>query len=198
MQWGMSLVFSLLVFTGLVGCSASTTSSVGGVDAKNAATDRFDPRADLFRKGDMHASWTVGEFNPPPGAFRTLPKAKSQGDYRLNRSGEAVGGVTGFVYEKPEQAGQAYDILVKDLGASSQVVPDLGDIARSDLMVIDAAAGLNVSDDMKKKIRDSMPVTDRSAVVFMRGNTVVHIAATEMKPEELIPFAKKIDKRIPQ
>jgi hypothetical protein len=41
-----------------------------------------------------------------------------------------------------------------------------------------------------------MPDFHRAGVVFLRGNTVVYVGLSEMKAEELIPYAKKLDARI--
>jgi len=68
--------------------------------------------------------------------------------------------------------------------SDTEVVEGLGDQARSYSAVTKYPPAVN------------MPDFHRAGVVFMRGNTVVYIGLSEMKAEELVPFAKKIDLRL--
>jgi len=70
------------------------------------------------------------------------------------------------------------------MGGDTEVVENLGDQARSFSAVT------------KHPPVVKMPDFHRAGVLFLRGNTVVYIGLSEMKAEELIPYAKKLDARI--
>jgi hypothetical protein len=157
---------------------------IAAVAGAASAAHAFDIEHNLFMPGDLHASWEAGPVQQPPKMFESVPKAEKQGDRRLARAGKVKGGVTAFEYDNPQNAAIAYDELLKGMGSDTAVVEDLGDQARSYSAVtkFPPAAG--------------MPDFHRAGVLFMRGNTVVYIGLADMKGEELVPFAKKIDLRI--
>ena len=144
----------------------------------------FDINKDLFVAGDMHEAWEPQPLRDPPKMFETLPPTPRKGDLRLSRNGKVKGGVTAFQYDNAGDAGEAYDILLKGMGEDTEVVDNLGDQARSYYAVT------------KSPPQIKMPDFRRAAVVFLRGTTVVHIQLSDMKAEELLPLAKKIDARI--
>jgi hypothetical protein len=144
----------------------------------------FDIGSDLFVAGDLHESWRAGPLGDPPKMFDGVPATSKKGDHRLSRSGKTKGGVTAFQYDNADDAAAAYDIILKGMGGDTQVVDGLGDQARSHSSVTKFPPAAN------------MPDFQRAGVVFLRGKTVVHIGLSDMKAEELVPLAKKIDARI--
>ncbi len=144
----------------------------------------FDINKDLFVPGDLHEAWQPQPLRDPPKMFETVPPTPHKGDLRLSRSGKVKGGVTAFQYDNAGDAGAAYDIILKGMGEDTQVVEDLGDQARSYYAVT------------KSPPQIKMPDFQRAGVVFLRGKTVVYIQLSDMKAEELLPLAKKIDARI--
>ena len=151
--------------------------------ATSAAT-AFDSEKNLFLPGDLHASWKAEPVQPPPKMFESVPKAEKQGDRRLTRSGKTKGGVTAFQYDNADDAARAYDELLKGMGGDTVVVEGLGDQSRAFSTVTKYPPAVN------------MPDFHLAGVLFMRSNTVVYVSLSDMKAEELIPFAKKIDLRI--
>jgi hypothetical protein len=144
----------------------------------------FDIGSDLFVTGDLHESWKAEPLSDPPKMFDELPPTSKKGDCRLSRSGKKKGGVTAFQYDSAEDAATAYDIILKGMGGDTQVVDGLGDQSRSYSAVT------------KFPPAAKMPDFHRAGVVFLRGKTVVHIGLSDMKAEELVPLAKKIDARV--
>jgi hypothetical protein len=144
----------------------------------------FDITNELFVAGDLHASWKAESVQEPPKMFENVPRAPKQGDRRLTRAGKIKGGVTAFDYDNADDAARAYDKLLEEMGSDTEIVENLGEQARAYSAVTKYPAAAR------------MPDFHRASVVFMRGNTVVHISLSEMKAEEIIPFAKKIDARI--
>jgi len=144
----------------------------------------FDINKDLFVEGDLHAAWKADPLADPPKMFETVPPAAQKGDHRLSRAGKRKGGVTAFVYKDAGDAANAYDVILEGMGGDTEVVENLGDQARSFTAVTKSPPAAN------------MPDFHRAGVVFLRGNTVVYIGLSEMKAEELVPYAKKIDARI--
>lgn len=170
MEQSMASVVRLLLITGIA-CAAS-------------AVNAFDIEKNLFLPGDLHASWKAEPVQQPPKMFESVPKAEQQGDRRLTRGGKVKGGVTAFQYDNADDAARAYDELLKGMGGDTEVVEGLGDQARAFSAVTKYPPAVK------------MPDFHRAGVLFMQGNTVVYISLTEMKAEELVPFAKKIDLRI--
>jgi len=148
------------------------------------AATAFDIGSDLFVSGDLHESWKADSLSAPPKMFEEVPPTDHKGDHRLSRAGKRQGGVTAFQYESADQAATAYDIILKGMGSDTQVVDGLGDQSRSFSAVTKFPAAAK------------MPDFHRAGVVFLRGKTVVYIGLSDMKAEELVPFAKKIDARI--
>jgi hypothetical protein len=144
----------------------------------------FDINRELFVEGDLHASWKSEPLTDPPKMFEQVPPATEKGDHRLARAGKRKGGVTAFVYKDASDAANAYDIILDGMGDETEVVEGLGDQARSFSAVTKSPPAVK------------MPDFHRAGVVFMRENTVVYIGLSDMKAEELIPYAKKLDARI--
>ena len=144
----------------------------------------FDINKDLFVDGDLHAAWKAEPLSDAPKMFEKVPPADQQGDHRLARAGKRKGGVTAFIYKDAGDAANAYDIILEGMGGDTEVVESLGDQARSFSAVTKSPPAVK------------MPDFHRAGVVFLRGNTVVYIGLSEMKAEELIPYAKKLDARI--
>ena len=144
----------------------------------------FDLAADLFAKGDLHEAWEAAPPSDPPKMFEDVPATPTKSSQRLSRAGKTKGGVTGFVYANAADAGAAYDKLLEGMGKDTQVVEGLGDQARSFSAITEFPPAAK------------MPPFHRAGVLFLRGKTVVYIGLSEMKAEELIPYAKKIDARI--
>jgi hypothetical protein len=144
----------------------------------------FDLAADLFVKGDLHEAWEAAAPVDPPKMFESCPATATKSSRRLLRAGKVKGGVTGFVYANAADAGAAYDTLLKGMGKDTQVVEGLGDQARSFSAITEFPPALK------------MPPVHQAGVLFLRGKTVVYIGLSDMKAEELVPYAKKIDARI--
>ena len=161
-----------IVLTIGIGCSTLLPASA------------FDINKDLFVGGDLHAAWRADPLSDPPKMFETVPPTDQKGDHRLARAGKRKGGVTAFIYGDAGDAANAYDIILEGMGGDTEVVENLGDQARSFSAVT------------KHPPAVKLPDYHRSGVVFLRGNTVVYIGLADMKAEELIPYAKKIDSRI--
>lgn len=159
-------------------------SAVLCICAVSSLASAFDIASDLFIAGDLHESWKAAPLANPPKMFEEVPPTDRKGDHRLSRSGKVRGGVTAFQYDTADEAATAYDIILKGMGSDTQVVDGLGDQARSYSAVT------------KFPSAAKMPDFHRAGVVFLRGKTVVHIGLSEMKAEELIPLAKKIDARV--
>lgn len=162
----------LLMLAALLCCSALTEAVA------------FDLTTDLFVKGDLHAAWEASPAGDPPKMFNGLPAADKKVDQRLSRSGKVKGGVTAFQYANDADAGAAYDKLLEGMGSETAVVDGLGDQARSYSAVTEFPPAAK------------MPSFHRAGIVFLRGKTVVYIGLSDMKPEELVPYAKKIDARL--
>jgi hypothetical protein len=158
--------------------------SVGVSFANLLSASAFDINKELFVDGDLHAAWKAEPLADPPKMFEKVPPAAQQGDQRLARAGKRKGGVTAFVYKDAGDAANAYDIILEGMGGDTEVVENLGDQARSFSAVT------------KHPPVVKMPDFHRAGVLFLRGNTVVYIGLSEMKAEELIPYAKKLDARI--
>jgi hypothetical protein len=144
----------------------------------------FDIAKELFVNGDLHESWQADPVTDPPKMFEGVPPAPAKGDRRLSRAGKRKGGVTAFQYDNANDAAVAYDEILRGMGADTAAVEGLGDQARS----FDSVT--------KHPPMLKMPDFQRAGIVFLRGKTVVYIGLTDMKAEEVIPFAKKIDTRI--
>ncbi len=144
----------------------------------------FDINKDLFVGGDLHAAWKADPLTDPPKMFETLPTTGQKGDHRLARAGKRKGGVSAFIYGDAGDAANAYDIILEGMGGDTEVVENLGDQARSFSAVT------------KHPPAVKLPDSHRAGIVFLRGNTVIYIGLSDMKAEELIPYAKKIDSRI--
>ena len=158
--------------------------SVGISFATLLSASAFDINKDLFVDGDLHAAWKADPLTDPPKMFETLPTTGQKGDHRLARAGKRKGGVSAFIYGDAGDAANAYDIILEGMGGDTEVVESLGDQARSFSAVTKSPPAVK------------MPDFHRAGVVFLRGNTVVYIGLSEMKAEELIPYAKKLDARI--
>ena len=158
--------------------------SVGISFATLLSASAFDINKDLFVDGDLHAAWKAEPLSDAPKMFEKVPPADQQGDHRLARAGKRKGGVTAFIYKDAGDAANAYDIILEGMGGDTEVVDSLGDQARSFSAVTKSPPAVK------------MPDFHRAGVVFLRGNTVVYIGLSEMKAEELIPYAKKLDARI--
>lgn len=152
--------------------------------ASSAGAFAFDIAKDLFVKGDLHESWEAKPIADPPPMFKDVPATTKKGDHRLARVGKVKGGVTAFEYDNAADAATAYDVLLQGMGDDTQVVEGLGDQARS------------YSATTKYPAAAKMPDFHRAGVLFLRGKTVVYIGLSDMKAEEVIPLAKKIDARV--
>ena len=148
------------------------------------SANAFDINKDLFIEGDLHAAWKAEPLADPPKMFETVPRAPQQGSHALARGGKRKGGVTAFVYKDAGDAANAYDIILDGMGDDTQVVENLGDQSRSFSAVTKFPPAAKMDD------------FHRAGVLFLRGNTVVYIGLSDMKAEELVPLAKKIDARI--
>lgn len=146
----------------------------------------FDISEELFLPGDLPATWKAEPMQPPPKMFETLPETEEKADRRLSRAGKVKGGVTAFDYTSVDDAAIAYDTLLEGMGSDTEVVEGLGDQSRSFTSVT------------KYPPAAKMPDFHRSGILFIRGNTVVQISLSDLKAEEIAPFAKKIDARIQQ
>jgi hypothetical protein len=144
----------------------------------------FDVASDLFVAGDLHEAWQAAAPGDPPKMFEEVPPTATKADRRLSRGGKKKGGVTGFVYANAADAGAAYDKLLEGMGKDTQAIEGLGDQARSFSAITEYPPAAK------------MPPFHRAGVLFIRGKTVVYIGLSDMKAEELIPYAKKIDARI--
>jgi hypothetical protein len=153
----------------------------------------FDLGTAIFVKGDLHEAWEAAPATDGAkrlGWLEVTPVTKV--DRRISRRGEEKGGVTGVVYATSTEAGTAYDqildgvALVEANGADTQVVEGLGEQARSFTAFTEPPPA------------HGTPKNYRAGVLFLRGKTVVYIGLRDMKAEELIPYAKKIDARIPR
>lgn len=144
----------------------------------------FDIEKELFVPGDLHEAWEAKPLADPPKMFDTVPPTKQKGDRRLMRRGKVQGGITAFQYDDAADAGEAYDIILKGMGGDTEVLDGVGDQARSYYAVTKSPPGLN------------MPDYARAGIVFLRGKTVVYLHLSDMKAEELLPLAKKIDARV--
>jgi len=144
----------------------------------------FDIANDLFVQNDLHEAWQAAPASEPPKMFSNLPATDNKADHRLSRAGKIKGGVTGFKYANAADAGTAYDKLLEGMGSDTEVVEQLGDQARSFSSITNFPPAVK------------MPPLQRAGVLFLRGKNVVYIGLSDMKAEELIPYAKKIDARI--
>lgn len=144
----------------------------------------FELASDLFVAGDLHEAWEAAAPSDPPKMFEEVPPTATKADRRLSRGGKKKGGVTGFVYANAADAGAAYDKVLEGMGKDTQVIEGLGDQARSFSAITEYPPAAK------------MPPFHRAGVLFIRGKTVVYIGLSDMKAEELIPYAKKIDARI--
>jgi len=144
----------------------------------------FDIDKELFVPGDLHEAWEAKPLVDPPKMFDTVPPTTRKGDRRLMRRGKVQGGITAFQYDDAADAGEAYDIILKGMGGDTEVLDGVGDQARSYYAVTKSAPGLN------------LPDFTRAGIVFLRGKTVVYLHLSDMKAEELLPLAKKIDARV--
>jgi hypothetical protein len=139
-----------------------------------------DLKTILFQKGDFHASWEAGKFeSKPPEMFDDLPPTKQRGFVPLTVNNKRRGGLAGFVYQSADDAADAYEIIVMGLGPGTKAVSDLGELSRQ--QYID-----------RHFFGRNFQATD---IVFARGNAVVHIRLADLRPEEVISIARKIDAR---
>jgi len=149
-----------------------------------AEAGAFDISTDLFVKGDLHSAWEAAPASDPPKMFETVPATDKKVDHRLSRAGKTKGGVTAFQYTNAADAATAYDTLLVGMGKDTDVVEGLGDQARSYSATTEFPAAAKT------------PPFHRAGVLFLRDNTVVYIGLSEMKADEVIPYAKKIDARL--
>jgi hypothetical protein len=144
----------------------------------------FDINKDVFVSGDLHAAWKADPLADPPKMFESVPPTAQKGDHRLARAGKQKGGVSAFGYGDAGDAANAYDIILEGMGGDMEVVENLGDQARSFSSVTKHPAAVK------------LPDSHRAGIVFLRGNTVIYIGLADIKADELIPYAKKLDSRI--
>ena len=158
--------------------------SIGITCTTLLSASAFDINTDLFVEGDLHAAWKADPLADPEKMFDKVPTASQKGSRRLARAGKVKGGVTAFVYEDAGDAANAYDIILEGMGDNTEVVENLGEQARSYSLVTKYPPAIK------------RPDFHHGSLVFLRGNTVIQIGLSDMKAEELIPYARKLDSRI--
>jgi hypothetical protein len=128
----------------------------------------------LIQDGDLPSGLSPAQvFDAPPPAFKDYPAATKAAYQRFQRAGDTAGGVTVLLYE------QAADLA----NAAAQAVP-----TKKDYQSVEG-----VGERAALFVPELLTVRQ---IGFVRCQAVVNVVMDQVEPDELIAYAKRLDRRL--